>query len=69
MEQTKTFQKNLTKPKSPVFHTDKRMKLKDEFLIASADKALESSHEFKARSLNKKILEQPTFVPKIEKKS
>lgn len=31
--------RELTKPKSPVFHTEKRMKLKDDFTVASADKA------------------------------
>ncbi len=51
----------LTKPKSPVFHTDKRMKLKDDISIASADKA--QAFEFKAMPLNKKIFEQPGFLP------
>jgi len=65
-------ERELTRPRSPVLQTTQRMKIKDEFILASADKAKEYCHcesEFKARPFNKKIFESMSKLPSVERKN
>jgi hypothetical protein len=58
--------RELTKPKSPTFATEQRMRLKDDF--KGSDSHSQKASDFKAKPLNKKIFEEGPKLPEVEKR-
>ena len=64
-----TGELHLTRPKSPKFLTDQRMQLKEDPMASSMNHSDdEDQTNFKARPLNKTILQKPSQLPEITKR-